>query len=66
MSWQGKGKKVVGKTMGGHYTAGDKMAPEEELTVEEEGGDRPAEKIYIFLETNFKTANFFDTKTSEI
>ena len=55
MSWQGKGKKVVGKTMGGHYTAGDKMAPEEELTVEEEGGDRPAEITNIFFDTNFMT-----------
>lgn len=54
--------------MGGHYTAGDKMAPEEELTVEEEGGDRPAEVTNIFFDTNFMTANtyFFDNKLSVI
>ena len=71
MCWQGAGKKVVGKTRGGHYPAGDKMAPEEELTVEEDGTDRPAETTKVFLvhiwhETNFKTDNtfYFEAKTN--
>ena len=68
MCWQGAGKKVVGKTRGGHYPAGDKMAPEEELTVEEDGTDRPAETTNDFLvhichETNFKTANTYILKS---